>query len=398
MHLFHPNSPQIATIRHTGILFVRAHQRAVLVLLTLGMSSTIISGALIARAHFEAATEREVHDGSTGTIPADTPTSPQSISSSTGPTTTTGTSATASGSTDNTSPASSAPGGTAGSSVITGTSLKSPAASSGNSSNGGVAPSTPSPDTPVTPACASGYSGIYPNCLPLPVGIGGSWSLIMRDEFDGSSLASQWATQRGPSYSYGDPYNASIEDAYYVANNPKVQNGSLVLTLNQGATNGYPYSSGMVQNGRSWSYKYGYIEARIKVPGNTGVWPAFWTLPAPVDSTWPPEIDIFEFGLSSQTRPSFNYHYGTSSNHQQSGLTVYGNSGTDYTQDFHTYGMLWTANKIQVYLDGQPGPSYTNAANITSISQYIIFNLALKKGYTVPSGTAMYVDYVRVWQ
>lgn len=257
--------------------------------------------------------------------------------------------------------------------------------------------SAPSPEQS---QCPSGYSGTYPSCVappPSPVGVAGSWTLKMRDEFDGVNLGAQWATQRGPSYSYGDPYNASIEDAFYLPTNPKVQDGKLVLTLNQGVTNGYPYSSGMVQNGRSWNYQYGYVEARVKVPGNTGVWPAFWTLPAPVDAMWPPEIDIFEFGLSGQTRPGFNYHYNNGG-HQQSGLTVYGNSGTNYTQDYHVYGMLWTASKIQVYIDGEPGPSYTNAAHITSVPQYIIFNLALKKGYTPPSGTAMYVDYVRVWQ
>lgn len=275
---------------------------------------------------------------------------------------------------------------------------KSTGSTSGSKNSSTSPSSSPSPSPAPAPTCQSGYGGTYPACYPLPLGIAGSWNLIMQDEFSGSSLNAMWSTQRGPSYSYGNPYNASIEDAWYLANNPKVQDGKLVLTLNQGATNGYPYSSGMVQNGRSWTYKYGYIEARVKVPGNIGVWPAFWTLPAPVDSTWPPEIDVFEFGLQSQTRPSFNYHYGTSPNNYQRGLEMYGSSNVDYSQDYHTYGMLWTAQKIQVYIDGQAGPSYTNMANITNMNQYTIFNLALKKGYTVPSGTAMYVDYIRVWQ
>lgn len=282
------------------------------------------------------------------------------------------------------------------------TGVKTPSTGPSTGANSNPPISTPTPPTTPVPQCPAGYSGTHPNCVappPSPIGIGGSWRLIMQDEFNGSSLnTAMWAPQRGPSYSYGDPYNPQYEDAYYVANNPKVQNGSLVLTLNQGSTNGYPYSSGMVQNGRNFNYKYGYTEARIKVPGNTGVWPAYWTLPAPVDQSWPPEIDIFEFGLSSQTRPSFNYHYGSSSNHQQSGLTLYGSPSVNYTQDYHVYGMLWTPTKIQVYIDGAPGPSYTNSANITSIPQYLILNLGLKKGAVVPSGTAMYIDYVRVWQ
>lgn len=264
---------------------------------------------------------------------------------------------------------------------------------------------TPSPTSPSpkpSQTCPAGQSGAYPNCAtptPTPTGLSGSWNLILQDEFNGSHLNTNlWSTQRGPSYSYGDPYNPSIEAAYYAPDVPYVDNGNLVLTLTKKATGGYPYTSGMVQNGRSFSYTYGYTESRIKVPGNTGVWPAYWTLPAPVDQYWPPEIDIFEFGLGSQTRPSFNYHYGTAPNNKQHGLVEYGSPSVDYTKDFHIYGMLWTPNKIQVYLDGVPGPSYTNSANITSLPQYLIFNLALKKNANVPNGTAMYIDYVRVWQ
>ena len=294
------------------------------------------------------------------------------------------------------SPTNSAAPTSVGTSSPAGANQQSPTKQSSGTTN-----TTDNQPNTVTLSCPSGQIGTPPNCTtppPTPLGLTGNWNLILRDEFDTLNTA-LWTTQRGPSsYSYGDPYNPSLEDAYYLANNPKVANGNLVLTLNQGTTNGYPYSSGMVQNGRNFSYKYGYVEARIKVPGNTGVWPAFWTLAAPVDQYWPPEIDIFEFGLSSQTRPAFNYHYGSAPNNHQMGLVTYGNAATDYTQGYHVYGMLWSSSKIQVYIDGEPGPSYTNAANITSLPQYIIFNLALKKGYIVPSGTAMYVDYVRVWQ
>lgn len=237
---------------------------------------------------------------------------------------------------------------------------------------------------------------------PQPVGQTGSWTVTFADEFNGSSLdTSIWATSRGPtSPGYGDPYNPSSEDQYYLANNVSVTNGNLVFTIQKQTTNGYPYSSGMVQSGRNFSFPYGYVETRIKVPGSTlGTWPAFWTVDAPVDDHWPPEIDIFEFGLTAdKKRPAFNYHWGTNSNHQQSGMVNYGTTGTDYTQDYHVYGMYWDASRIQVYVDGQPGPSYTNATNITKQNQYIILNLAVLKGATPPSGTQMLVDYVRVWK
>lgn len=297
--------------------------------------------------------------------------------------------------------------GSTGSSTKPGTSSGGSTTKPGSSTGGGstTKPTTPTPSNPTpTPTCPAGQTGTPPNCVtppPKPVGVSGNWTLKFQDEFNGTSLNTNlWATQRGQAGgSYGDPYNPQHEDAFYLANNPKVANGNLVLTLNKGTTNGYPYSSGMVQNGRNFSYKYGYTEARVKVPGNAGVWPAYWTLAAPIDQYWPPEIDIFEFGMEgNNTQPWFNYHYGSWPNNSQFGIKRYGNTAVNYSQNFHTYGMLWTPNIIQVYLDGQPGPSYTVAGNITSLPQYLILNLGLKKGANVPSGTAMLVDYVRVWQ
>ncbi|RYX79508.1 glycosyl hydrolase family protein [bacterium] len=286
-------------------------------------------------------------------------------------------------------------------STASGSNIK-PSESSGSGNTSGGSSTTPT--TPATPTCPAGQTGTPPNCAtlaPKPVGVAGSWTLKFQDEFNGTSLnTSVWATQRGEaSGPYGNPYNPQYEDAFYLANNPKVSNGNLVLTLNKETTNGYPYSSGMVQNGRSFSYKYGYTEARVKVPGNTGVWPAYWTLASPIDKYWPPEIDIFEFGMDgSNTHPFFNYHYGSYPNNGQFGVKQYGNAAINYSHDFHTYGMLWRSNIIQIYIDGQPGPSYTTTSNITSLPQYLIFNLGLKKGANVPSGTSMQVDYVRVWQ
>jgi beta-glucanase (GH16 family) len=239
-----------------------------------------------------------------------------------------------------------------------------------------------------------------PSGNPAPVGVAGSWTLKFKDEFNGSSLdTSIWDTQRGKDNAhYGDPYNPDIEDAYYKDSNTSVSKGSLVLTLKDESSNGYPATSGLIDSGNSYSYKYGYIESRIKVPRCDGCWPAFWMLDAPVDDHWPPEIDIFEFfNTNGDDQPHFNYHWNDGGL-RQSGPSTYGDSGTDYTADWHTYGFLWTASKLQVYIDGKPGPSYTDASKITQTANYIIFNLGHYRGSSVQNGAQMLVDYVRVWQ
>lgn len=234
---------------------------------------------------------------------------------------------------------------------------------------------------------------------PKPLGVTGTWNQIWGDEFNGTTLdVSKWASLRGPlEWEYGNPFNPSLEDAYYKKNNVSVSGGNLVMTLKKEATSGYPYSSGMVHSGRNFGFRYGYIEARTYVPKCDGCWPAFWMLDLPLDDHWPPEIDIFEyFGSLDDPSAYFNYHY-EQSGAKQIGVKPYTGWGADNT-GWHTFGLKWTSDKLQTYIDGQPGPSYTNATLVTKVQNYILFNFALQKGGTAPTGQQFLVDYVRVWQ
>ncbi|MBI3494953.1 family 16 glycosylhydrolase [Candidatus Saccharibacteria bacterium] len=226
------------------------------------------------------------------------------------------------------------------------------------------------------------------------------WTKDFSDEFNGTSLdSSKWVALRGPTApGYGDPYNKDAEDAFYKTANTTVEGGNLVMTLKketaQGVDRSYPYTSGMAQSGRSYSFPPGtYIESNIKVPSCNGCWPAFWTLDTPVDGHWPPEIDIFEFfGTHSDKKPQFNYHW---INGGQTGPTPNGNL-SDYTGAYHTYGMYWTGSKIVPYIDGVAYGAVSG--DITKVNQYIIFNLAIGKGGTAPTNSQMFVDWVRVWK
>lgn len=57
--------------------------------------------------------------------------------------------------------------------------------------------------------------------------------------------------------------------------------------------------------------------------------------------------------------------------------------------------MQWTSTKLQTYIDGQPGPSYSDPSLITRAQNFILLNLALNKGAAPASGQQF---LVRVWQ
>ncbi|MDQ2826026.1 MAG: family 16 glycosylhydrolase [Actinomycetota bacterium] len=246
---------------------------------------------------------------------------------------------------------------------------------------------------------------------PLPVGSAGGANLIFSDEFDGTTLnAANWQT-----CSWWATTTCSIEtnneQELYTPNNVSVANGVLKLQArheNAVAWNGntYNYTSGMVSSGgRSgqvapgFTYKYGYAEARVKIPAGQGLWPAFWTLPA--DYSWPPEIDAMEIVGNQPNVTNMTYHYlDANGAHQSPGIAY---TGPDFSADWHVFGVDWEPNAIVWYVDGVERGRFTDASAITAIPQYLLLNLAVGGNWpgspnaSTPFPSDYLVDYVRVW-
>ena len=236
------------------------------------------------------------------------------------------------------------------------------------------------------------------------------YTLVWQDEFDtGSELN-------------GDDWIHEVQNSgwvnhelqYYV--NHKTPGGSLVTEVRNGhlritalKENGKVYS-GRVYAKRNQGWKYGYIEASIKLPKGKGTWPAFWMMPVNFTS-WPAdgEIDIME---------EVGYHPNYVSSSLHANAHVHSNN-TQVTHEmlcegaegeFHTYAMLWTAQNITTYVDGKVQLSYDNRGLGRDDWPYddpfyIIFNLAWGGDWGGAQGVdesalpaTMEVDYVRVFQ
>lgn len=248
---------------------------------------------------------------------------------------------------------------------------------------------------------------------PQAQGVTGSWKLAFADEFTGTTLNTKvWTPHRGlEPYTYGHPYNPSLDHHAYDPSRVAVRDGHLRLSWdatphtvqnwNPPSQQTYPYTAGVAHTGKGFSFSHGFVEARIWFPETPGLWPAFWMIPTPVDKFWPPEIDIAEFVTGDTPdglyKPHFNYHYkDASGNNRQMNWQWYGQQGKSYAGSWHTYGLLWEKGRLQVFLDGKPGPSYSGN-EVTDDPMYIVLNTAIHKGQSPAPGT-MLVDYVRVWQ
>ncbi|WP_199898017.1 glycoside hydrolase family 16 protein [Marinilabilia salmonicolor] len=199
-------------------------------------------------------------------------------------------------------------------------------------------------------------------------------------------------------------------------------NGKSVLILTA-ERNGDQIYSGRVNSQGKFNFKYGSIEASIKLPktGN-GLWPAFWMM-GDNGKQWPAcgEIDILEMGerngiLNGTTETYYNtaIHYGPDmDSHRQE---YYGAEFSHSLQDgeYHTYNLDWTENNLTVSIDGVNFKTFdispqSGRHEYFQDPSFILFNLAvggafpdihdLKDLTALKDGEKayMYIDWVKVY-
>ena len=160
------------------------------------------------------------------------------------------------------------------------------------------------------------------------------------------------------------------------------------------------------------AWTYGYFEARLRVPGGKGTWPAFWMLPKKEPLNWPldGEIDIMEYvGYQPNVvhctvhTGAYNHTIGTQKGAQK---TI-----TGAETEFHIYAVEWTADYVKGFVDGEEYFRFNNdgAGNKETwpfnVPFYLKLNLAWGGNWGGAQGVdesklpATYeIDYVRVYQ
>ena len=234
-------------------------------------------------------------------------------------------------------------------------------------------------------------------------------NLVWQDEFEYSGVpdTSKWKYQTGAG-GWGNNELQNYLDNTTEAKTAVVEDNVLKIKAYKSGSKWY---SARLNTKESW--KYGYIEARLKVTDRKGAWPAFWMMPQKsVYGGWPNsgEIDIMENAPSTcGNHKAFSTlhaegHYAA--NGAGIGSKVYDD---DFSSEWHTFGILWEEDKITCFYDDKERGSYSNNGTVRDWPYdedfYIILNLAIggDLGGTNDAGSLngkaeFLVDYVRVYQ
>ena len=243
-------------------------------------------------------------------------------------------------------------------------------------------------------------------------------SLVWEENFNGPNVNSDNWT-----FDFGDGCERNLcgwgnqELEYYTSrpDNARIDNGNLRIEAKREAFQGKDFTSARLKTLGRMHFKYGTLEARIKVSNlQNGLWPAFWMLGA--TGQWPAsgEIDVMEMGSAASYPANTNNWAGAALHWQHNGahdfVSQLQQGTTPLTDAYHVYKLEWTATEIKVFVDNVQyfSQSITDPdMEEFHRPQFVLLNLAVGGVYTgkmnsaaitAPLPSAMLVDYVRLYQ
>ncbi len=253
--------------------------------------------------------------------------------------------------------------------------------------------------------------------------LGGEWQLTFSDEFEGNSLNpnrwhgqlrwdGEWNGERyeyrvinAESQIYSNPISPDGEHLNLLPpqHNPFQFDGSRLairavrnplrendLGIDHGPLRDVArqqhFISGAISTFDKFHQKYGRFEASIKIPSHVGTFPAFWLYHQKRrwEGTQRTEIDIME-NLGHAPHFIYNsFHYHTDVSASYSGNANFLKpspsgqifTGTDYSQNFHTYAVEWSPGYVAWFIDDTKVSELWND-NVNYEELYLIINLAM---------------------
>ncbi len=270
----------------------------------------------------------------------------------------------------------------------------------------------------LTPTIVLSQDNFQPNAK-----LSGLWVLdkSFSDEFDKSKLDETKWWDFNPAWHGRKP-------SHFARSNVKVKRGLLRLSAKtldpkkvsiQDKSRGYDKFSTAIIKSKNRSY-YGYYEARAKSM-KAAVCNAFWLYDPLEESVkyregeYSEEIDIFEVFGKANKKENQRAYYAAVHRYQTPYVESLVNKKKyklenrytrlevpyDFYDDFHIYGLLWTADELVWFLDGEE--VFRRKNDFFKRPLHVIFDAEIMETWDgLPNAddlpSTFEIDYVRVWR
>jgi endo-1,3-1,4-beta-glycanase ExoK len=166
--------------------------------------------------------------------------------------------------------------------------------------------------------------------------------------------ASRWMKADG--WTNGSPF-----DNAWLADHINFLDGRMLITLDDQAALGEPYSSGNYQS--LGFYGYGCYEVSMKPVAGSGTVTSFFTYAGPFDNGGNAKHNEIDIEFLGQSSTSVQFNFFTNDDEYASHNEFVYDLGYDASEDFHVYGFKWTATGIKWYVDGDAVYSVDDSPN-----------------------------------
>ena len=254
----------------------------------------------------------------------------------------------------------------------------------------------------------SGPGASPPSLASLPPLDICAFKLVFAEEFKTLTIA-PYRLHNGANWMAHTPWNGDFGDASFDNPGPsapftKAADGLRITASRDSAGRWHSgLLAGADATGRGWGVRYGYFEARMKLPPGPGTWPAFWLSSLKPFSDGRPsvEIDAMEY-------------YGHMPAKYQAGLLVWQKfvktptsrslhmvpvAGGALIDQWHLYGVRVEPAHITWYLDRKPVWQQPTPKELTT-PLFPLVDLALGSGYPIsetPTPSVLTISHIRIW-
>jgi beta-glucanase (GH16 family) len=186
--------------------------------------------------------------------------------------------------------------------------------------------------------------------------------LVWSDEFNqpmGSQPdAAKWSYDLGVGTPPGwgnnelETYTSSPSNSVIVSD-PAASDG-LSLAIRAQSANG-TYTSARIKTSGTFTFQYGRLEARARVPRGVGCWPAFWALGSNNPTVgWPAcgEIDVMEWVGQTPSHIKGSLHATGYSGGQSLNADSVLPGDASYSDGYHVFAVDWYPDQIIFSMDG----------------------------------------------
>jgi len=208
------------------------------------------------------------------------------------------------------------------------------------------------------------------------------------------------------------PWHGDFGDAEFLDPHPNdpftVSNHGLEITARK-KPDGH-WTSGLIAaadpDGHGFGTRYGYFEARMKMPPGPGTWPAFWlsSLKPARDPSPSVEIDVVEYYGQFTSAYQAAIHVWHDKSKEPRSRDAWQKHVVDVPKDslvddFHNYGLNIQPQTITFYFDRKAVWTVATPEELT-FSEYPLLDLALGSGFPIKdtiNPSQLEIQYVHIF-